>query len=375
MPLAAQGWQEESLYNSAETFFSALLQNLSNAQVSIDLETYIFNYDSLGKQVVQALQQAQRRGVTVRVLMDGVGSYRSGSKAAEALEQSGIAVKIFHPLPWQIDHYARAAQKRGDMLDKLLFFISRINQRDHRKLCIVDHQQLWSGSFNISQSHLSLEAGGEGWHDYGVSTSGSLVAEVGQHFDSLWNRRKHLNNEGVFRYYWHNYGLWSRRRKNQLLLRHIRKASQRIWIVSAYFAPSTSVVRALIAARKRGVEVKIIVPSHSDVGFFPFLTATYYADLLKAGIRLFEYQPGILHAKYLGVDDLHLIGSTNFNHRSFLHDLELDISLHQPQSKRQLCAFFEEDLSQSIEVSLEHSNNKFSERWLGLLARVLRYWM
>ncbi|MEC8428205.1 MAG: cardiolipin synthase B, partial [Pseudomonadota bacterium] len=66
---------------------------------------------------------------------------------------------------------------------------------------------------------------------------------------------------------------------------------------------------------------------------------------------------------------------TNFNHRSFLHDLELDISLHQPQSKRQLCAFFEEDLSQSIEVSLEHSNNKFSERWLGLLARVLRYWM
>lgn len=373
--MATQGWQDESLYGSAEDFFSALLHNLSQAQISIDLETYIFNYDKLGKQVVEALQQARLRGVQVRVLMDGVGSYRSGTQAAEALERAGIEVKIFHPLPWQIHHYARATHKHGTALDKLLFFISRINQRDHRKLCIVDQQTLWSGSFNISQSHLSRVQGGEGWRDYGVSTSGPLVAEVGQHFNSLWNRKKHLNDEGVFRYYWHNYGLWSRRRKNQLLQKQIRTATRNIRIVSAYFAPSTGVIRALIAAKKRGIDIKIIVPSHSDVGFFPFLTATYYADLIEAGIELFEYQPGILHAKYLSIDDLHLIGSTNFNHRSFLHDLELDISLHQARSKQQLRAFFDEDLNNSLQVTLERRKHSFPEKWLGLMARVLRYWM
>lgn len=370
-----QGWQEESLYNSAETFFAALLASLSKAEVSIDLETYIFNYDTLGQQVVHALQNAQGRGVKVRVLMDGVGSYRSGVAAAEALERAGIDVKIFHPLPWQIDNYARAAHKRGAFLNKLLFFISRINQRDHRKLVIVDQQTLWSGSFNISQVHLPREQGGDGWRDYGVSTRGKLVEEVARHFHSLWNRQKHLNNEGVFRHYWHNYGIWSRRRKNQLLLRHIRHAHTTIRIVSAYFAPSSAVIRALIAARHRGVDVKIIVPSHSDIGFFPFLTATYYADLIKAGIKLYEYQPGVLHAKYLCIDDLHLIGSTNFNHRSFLHDLELDISLHHPESKHQLACFFEEDLSNSTEVNLDHSNHNIPGKWLGLLARVLRYWM
>jgi cardiolipin synthase len=374
-PDSHQGWQQEQLFSSAEAFYSALLASIASAQHTIELETYIFDYDQVGKQVVKSLIAAHHRGVKIRVLMDAVGSYQSSSEAAQRLEQAGISVKLFHPLPWQINHYHRAATRQGKLIDQFLYFLSRINQRDHRKLCIIDKEQLWTGSLNITQKHLLRENGGEGWRDYGVNTSGPLVAELEAHFDALWNRRKIIRKEGLFQHYWHNYDLWSRRRKNQLLLRQIRDAKSRIWIVSAYFAPASSIIRALKEARQRHIDIKILVPSHSDIGLFPFLTATYYSDLIQSGMDIYEYQPGVLHAKALFIDDHCMIGSTNFNHRSFLHDLELDISLTRLKSKRTLESFFKSDLADSIRITPDKPKYGIYGKFIGTLARVLRYWM
>ena len=298
---------------------------------------------------------------------------------AQLLENAGLQVKVFHPLPWQIHHYHRSLHD-GPWLIKFLHFLRRFNQRDHRKLCLIDNARLWSGSFNICADHLSVELGGSGWRDYGLCVNGPMVEEVAHHFDQLWRRESITLGHGLFKLYWNNLTQLARQRKNRLLKKTITAATQRVWIASAYFAPSGGVVRALKKACRRGVDVKIIVPQRSDIRFFPLLTSTYYADLLDSGAQVYEYLPSMLHAKALIVDDIFLIGSTNFNHRSFLHDLELDIQLHQMESQQKLLYWYQQDLNHSQRVT--QSSNRFRLNHLGLyrtimgfIARLLRYWM
>lgn len=366
-------WGSERLFDNGESYFAALIEDINSAADTINLETYIFDRDQVGNQVASALIDAHRRGVKVKVLMDAVGCYYTSEFYARLLESSGIEVKIFHPLPWQIHHYHRSPVG-GTWLDKALYFFRRINQRDHRKLCLIDSRRLWSGSFNISANHLSQDNKGMGWRDYGLCVTGSVVDEIAHNFDALWQRGSIKLGRGLFKLYWNNLSNSARVRRNQLLLEHIENASDKIWIVSAYFAPALSVIKALRQARRRGIDVSIIVPGQSDIKLFPILTATYYADLLNAGISVYEYQPAMIHAKAVIIDDLHMIGSTNFNHRSFLHDLELDIQLHKPESKAQLQQWFRDDLANSKRVSLATSRHSLTSRLIGWFTRLVRYW-
>lgn len=371
-PLAS--WEDEVLFDQAAPFFEQLIDSINQARLSVWLEFYIFSYDNLGKRVIQALHRAVERGVEVRVLIDGIGSSETSDQSLKAMSDAGIAVKIFHPLPWQLNKH-RWSLSPGSSLGKLFYLIRAINQRDHRKLCIVDHQTLWTGSFNISQKHLNEEAGGENWRDYGLRVTGTGVAEIAENYAALWQYQRPKLRHGLFKYYWNNLNALARRRKNRLLVEHIRSAQQRIWITSAYFSPSPRVLKALKQAGRRNLDIRLLVPKKSDVRFFPLLTASYYSDLLRSGIRVYEYGPRFLHAKALLLDAFCLVGSTNFNHRSFLHDLELDIVLHTDGSKQQLEACFLHDLNQATEVRLEDIGFRRRLAWLGWIPRLLRYWM
>lgn len=366
-------WQTEQLYFNSLNYFADILAQIDQAQHNIIIESYIFDCDDLGKKIINALALAHQRGVYVRVLMDGIGSSTDGYRAAAELEAHSIDVKIYRPLPWRIFDYNRGIHK-GSIANKLLSSIRRINQRTHRKLIIIDNTWLWSGSLNISQRHLPLAAGGEGWKDYGVGVCGKHIQAITEQFDDFWLRRPIRTNPSLFRYYWNTYSSWSRIRKNRLLLEKIEQAQDRILITSAYFAPSTKIIRALKRARRRQVDIQILVTAKSDVHLFPLLTASYYADLLRAGIHIYEYQPCMLHAKALLIDDFCLIGSTNFNHRSFLHDRELDIVLTQPESLQQLQNQFMLDRADSVEVTLS-PDRVWRWRLLGWLPRLLRYWL
>lgn len=367
-------WENEVLFDQAAPFFEHLIESINQARLSVWLEFYIFSYDNLGKRVIQALRQAVARGVEVRVLIDGIGSSETSDQSLRVMSDAGIAIKIFHPLPWQLNKH-RWSLSPGSSLGKLFYLIRAINQRDHRKLCIVDHQILWTGSFNVSQKHLGEEAGGENWRDYGLRVTGTGVAEIAENYAALWQFQRPKLRQGLFKHYWNNLSAIARRRKNRLLVEHIRSAQQRIWITSAYFSPSAPVLRALKQAGKKDLDIRLLVPQKSDVRFFPLLTASYYSDLLKSGIKVFEYGPRFLHAKALLLDSFCLIGSTNFNHRSFLHDLELDIVLHAESSKQQLEACFLQDLTQASEVKLEDIGFRRRFVWLGWIPRLLRYWM
>jgi cardiolipin synthase A/B len=365
----------EKLFVGGDEFFAAMFNDIAGAEQSIELESYIFSKDDLGEKIIAALIQAANRGVQVRVLIDGIGSADDGKDVASTLESEGVRVKIYHPLPWQVDRY-HFAVKQGSVFGRLLYFIQKINKRNHRKLCIVDNTHAWTGSLNISAKHLSTEAGGEGWHDFGVRISGAMVPPIRTTFDSLWQRKKLLNWSNPLTRFVSNLSPRMRHKKNHFLLNKISNASQRIWISSAYFSPSRVILRALaFAATKRGVEVNIIVPSKSDVLFFPLLTASYYADLLKMGANVFEYTPSFLHAKALIIDDMCIVGSSNLNHRSFLHDLELDVILTQPSTVNHMQEQFITDMSLSKRVTTQHLKSRAWYLSIAWVPRLLRYWL
>ncbi|MCR8922558.1 phospholipase D-like domain-containing protein [Dasania sp. GY-MA-18] len=376
--LKPYSWQQEALFDNAELYFEALISAISQAKQSIDLNFYIFNYDKTGRSIIAALAQAVKRKITVRVLIDGIGSYNSGLKAALELEKHGIEIRIFHPLPWQLSQYRRSAFE-GNYFQKALHFFQKINHRDHRKLCIIDYKQLWTGSFNITDQHLSKANGGENWRDYGVMVCGANVAAISNNFDHFWQRSKTKQHPKTlphhFQFYWHNFSHRSRKRKNHLLVKKINNAKQRIWIVSAYFAPSGRIIKALKLAAQRNIDVRVVVPRHSDVILFPYLANSYYHDLLSSGIRIYEYLPSFLHAKAMIIDEFYLLGSSNLNHRSSLHDLELDIILTQPSSQQQLSNFILSDIDQAFEIKRDDFKHSLIQKALGTIARMLRYWM
>lgn len=367
-------WQDEEIYDLATDYFNGLIKAIHLARSSIIVEFYIFENDLLGKKVISALLTAAKRGVHIQVLIDGIGSFEHGESIASQLEREGIEIKIYHPLPWQIKQYRHSLSK-GNLLQKLIRFIRLINRRDHRKLCIIDNEELWTGSFNISQKHMTRQQGGENWRDYGARVKGKGVKLVKENFDALWYQRKPHALQGLFLYYWQNISTTTRKRKNKLLVEKITHAAQRVWITSAYFAPSSAVIRALKAAAKKQIDVKILVPRRSDIPFFPKLTSTYYSDLLRDNIEIYEYLPGILHAKALIIDQLYLLGSTNFNHRSFLHDLELDIVLMNPDAQASLERFFLNDINQSEKIDQTQRKQAPIATLSGWLSRLLRYWM
>jgi cardiolipin synthase len=369
---AERGWDSETIHSSARIYFDNLLNDIDNAEFSIELAVYIFCRDEIGLRVLDALSRASQKGIRVRLLIDGVGSADNAESIADQLTRAGAAVGIYHPLPWYWGNY-RWSLRPGDSFEKLYYFFASMNRRDHRKFCVIDSSVAWCGSFNITQDHLNETIA---WRDYGVHLTGDAVGSLVDTFDNVWfGRENQTLSTRVSRFLRSNYSLRLRRLSNQLLITKIRNAKQRVWICSAYFAPSGAVVRAIKVAKLRNVDVRLIVAGRSDIALFPILSSTYYADLLKIGVSIYRYQAGILHAKAMLVDKTCLIGSTNLNHRSFHHDLELDVVLSLPESIDRIMLLLEQDMQNSLQLSQENVMIWGRFMLFGWILRIVRYWL
>ena len=365
-------WESENIYSSGREYFEGLLIDIDNAVSSIELAVYIFSLGELGQQVAAALARAAERKVRVRLMVDGVGSAANAEIIAGQLSVVGAEVRIYHPLPWYWGNY-RWSLRLGEGWKKFIYFIASMNRRDHRKFCVIDQAIVWCGSFNISQDHLKQDIP---WRDYGVRLTGDVSTALVESFNGVWfdhkNRKIVYRVSNLFR---SNASRRLRRLSNRLLVERIRNARHRVWICSAYFAPSGAVIRAIKAARARKLDVRIIVAGRSDVPLFPILSATYFTDLLKIGVVIYSYQLGMLHAKAMLVDEQCLIGSTNLNHRSFLHDLELDVVLSSADSVERLKLLLEQDMANSLILSLDNISKWRRYILFGWILRIMRYWM
>lgn len=374
---------DEVIFSKGDLHFQSLLEDIENAKESIELETYIFRRDSLGIQITNALIEAAKRGVNVRVLVDGAGSPFWSTSFARILEKAGAKTKVFHPFPWQLWNWSRSVVKLPLIL-KWIYLLLKINVRNHRKVCLIDNKIAYIGSANISNCHMDKSKGGDSWRDTSVRLSGLDFTELRSAFDCAWEHRtikerlreafRYFRKEPIIRlnHTWHR-----RRILYKKLLRKISKCKQRIWITNAYFVPDNILLRKLKEAARAGIDVRILLPKKSDVMMMPWASSTFYYSLLKAGVRIFEYLPSMLHAKSLILDDWMLIGSSNLNHRSLLHDLEADVRITNPQSKAILENLFLKDLEQSKEVSLEswYRIRPPRQRLMGKLVLYLKYWI
>lgn len=380
---AAPSHQPEQLFFSGAAHFRALLHDIEHAQHSIALETYLFKKDHLGIRITQALCTAAKRGVSVRVMVDGAGSPYWTTHTARTLERAGAHTKVFHPFPWQLWNWSRAVVKVPFLL-QWIYFLLKANSRNHRKVCIIDQRIAYVGSFNIAKCHLEREAGGDDWRDTSVRIEHTSINDLINAFEAAWDHRTikervrdafhQVRSEPRIRL---NFTRHRRRILYKQLLRRMEQCRKRIWITNAYFVPDNFLLKRLRDAARRGIDVRILLPKKSDVLMMPWASSTFYYNLLAAGVRIFEYLPSMLHAKTLILDDWASVGSSNLNHRSLLHDLEADITLHHTENTQQLIQRFSIDLQQAREISLNswHIQRPLRQRLMGKLVLYMKYWI
>jgi cardiolipin synthase len=318
---------------------------------------------------------ARKRGLIVKVLIDGIGSMNHAGELVRLFNAHDIIVKVYHPLPWDFDVY-KSSVKKGSFLTKLFYFIVSINKRNHRKLCIIDKRIAWIGSYNITVIHLPIAAGGEGWKDHGLRITGDNVNLLAHESSLLWYRQKNRNLRKQLPHVLSSLNPIKRRLKAKRVTRAMHLAKHRIWIANAYFAPHPSIIAALKKASSRGVDVRILVGEKSDIVFFPVFSRSFFADLLKSGIKVYEWSESVLHCKILLIDNYAYSGSSNLNSRSHYHDLELDAYVCLPETIRDLETRFEEDFStsQKIEASFLFEN-RFYIFTMSFIPRIIRYWL
>lgn len=364
------------LFFTPEEYFSSLSEGIDQAQDEIILETYIFKLDATGNQILSALVDAVARGVKLRILIDGVGSYDDSNLIADQLKSQNSEVRVFHPLPWDFAVYRRAL-KAGRWYSQFFYLFASINRRNHRKLCVIDQKVAWLGSYNITADHSNLSSRSENdyWHDTGLRVSGSVVQMLATNFTHVWQRKQGSIGQRS-RHYMARAEIKRRRQPKLHLIGELEKCGQRIWITNAYFNPTNQVLKLLKRKAKAGISVQLIVPKRSDVVFFPLLSRSFYTDLLESNIRVFEYGARVLHSKTILIDEQVLVGSTNLNYRSLFHDLELDLLLDDAQMVEQMRERFCRDISDSVEITLHHwQQHPWLLKLLGWLSRFLRYWM
>jgi cardiolipin synthase len=236
---------------------------------------------------------------------------------------------------------------------------------------------------NVIDYHVPSIVHEKAWRDTGAIVRGRDVDVLIQSFDRVWlgslrawrqglrRRKQKPQSSDLVRL-----NLRSRQRHDNYLdlLVRIVRAQRRVWITNAYFVPDGSLLRVLSIAAKSGVEVRILVPRFTDVFFIPWVSSALHYGLLEAGVKVFEYTRTVLHAKTMLIDDWGLVGSSNLNHRSLLHDLEADVVITGAEARSSLERQFELDLGCAEQITLETWRKRpVLERWIGRVLLAFRY--
>ncbi len=363
-------WISEQVCSDTQKHFDSVCSAILAARSSVLVEMYIFRQDALGSRLLEAMRSAARRGVDVRIVVDGFGSPAWSTGFLRSLAQEKIAARVYHPilrLPGSRFSGLRVlgGARQQSVLSRLLVFASRLNKRNHRKIIVVDQLTAFVGSCNVTDLH-------KRWRETAVRVSGAEVSELCSSFEVIWRRSSYLDGSfpGLLRGRKLLSGLRNsslvrvnctrrlRRRHNAEIVARIENAVDRVWVTTAYFVPSTSIVTALVNASKKGCDVRLLLPGKNDISLVSCVSRMFYFGLMRYGVKIYEYQPEMLHAKTLLIDRWACVGTTNLNHRSFYHDLEVDISLTGQESLTVLARQFSRDLATSYRVTSERLRSR-----------------
>ena len=388
--------------------YKAMFAAIAGAKDHINMETYILDDDDIGRQFAQALMDKQRQGVQVNLIRDSVGTFGTPAAFFQELAATGVKVLEFNPI--------NPLQSRKEW---------ELNQRDHRKLLIVDGGTAFLGGINISSvysggsfglggrarpstslsrrdarsaSAIGLDAAAPraaqpadqlAWRDTDLQLRGPVVAEFQKLFIATWEKQKgeplaaknyFPQLEAAGPHVVRAIGSAPDEPFSLIyatLLSAINSAETSVRLTNAYFAPDPQLLTALISAAQRGVDVSLILPSQTDSWLIFHAGRNYYEQLLRGGVKIYQRRGVILHSKTALVDGVWAtVGSTNLDWRSFLHNQELNAVVLGPEFGKQVQAMFDKDLALSDQITLrEWQRRPLDLRIKEAFARAWEYWL
>ena len=375
-----------TLLQNGPATYQAMFAAIREARDHINLETYIFDDDEAGNQFSDLLLERQAAGVQVNIIRDSVGGMMTPTAFFDRLRDGGIEVLEFNPLN----------PLTGNKKEWL------INNRDHRRQLVIDGRTAFTGGVNISDTYSSAPSDRrarekrdqdpnptEGWRDTHIQIEGPVVAEFQKLFMDTWARQKGEPLAAK------NYFPELQAQGDEIvraigstpddpdsliyltLISAITHAEREVHLTIAYFAPDPQMLKALTDAARRGVEVKLVLPSYSDSWAIFHLGRSYYTELLRAGVKIYELRGAVMHAKTACIDGVwSTIGSTNLDWRSFLHNDEINAVILGRGFAAQMDAMFAQDLKESQEITLDQwKHRSWMLRLKEQMARLGAYWL
>ncbi|MGM9487921.1 phospholipase D-like domain-containing protein [Ideonella sp. YS5] len=381
---------EVTLLQDGDATYRAMFAAIESARHHVNMETYILQADEAGQRFADALIAKRREGVVVNLLVDSVGTLETPAEFFDRLRAAGVSVLEYNPInPLQ-------APAGWDP-----------NQRDHRKLLIVDGRVAVMGGINISAEYSSgsiprsrEEAARRRaknkepqrpWRDTDLRIEGPVVAEFQQIFLNTWGEQNGPPISGgdytpppprqpVGRHVVRAIPSTPRDTQSAIyntLMSSIAHAEEEIFITMAYFVPDVQLLDALCTAARRGVDVELILPRHTDVALVQSAGRSHYGTLLRCGVKLYERREVLLHAKTAVIDGVwSTVGSANLDWRSFVHNQELNAVVLGSGFGDQMRNAFARDRAASEQVSLQAWENRpLGDRLHEWLGRLLAYWL
>lgn len=392
------GNKVELLLDGPQTH-DAQLGAIRQARHHVHLITYIMTDGKLAHDYLEALVERRQRGVRVRLMFDSVGGRTVGKEYLDTLARAGIEVREYGPV-----NPARSKGKDWSL-----------TRRHHRKILVVDGKVAFTGGINISDEYRSSSSGAGsaagGWRDTHVQIEGPAVAQFQKLFFESWEQGKGGGRIAPGDEYWprlrragdefvravtqqgndlHQIALepveglaQSDREKAReqavygSYLAAIRSARHRVWITQAYFIPNDEFIAALTAAAKRGVDVRLLVPSTSDIKMMVHASRFHYQPLLESGARIWEFSGPMLHAKTAVVDGVWAtVGSSNLDYRSFIHNDEANAIVVGHGFGAKMEQMYRDDLANAREITRQQwENRSWAERFNQRMAVLLKYWI
>jgi cardiolipin synthase A/B len=356
------------------TMFDAM----SGARDHINIHTYILDDGEVGDKLAELLAAKVKQGVKVHLMYDSMGSIKTPKEYFQKLREAGVAVCEFNPV------------KR----------LQRVNNRNHRKITVVDGRVAFTGGVNISETYSSssrrARAGQDkekdrksGWRDTHVVAEGPVVAQFQRVFLDDWAQQD-CGPWAEARYFPPPERRGSKamrvvrgdpsRESSEMyreLLGAIAGAKSRAWLTFGYFVPDPQTKATLIEAARRGVDVRLMLPGFSDFWAPVYAGRSHYEELLDAGVRVYEWHEALMHAKTAVIDSSwSSVGSTNLDWRSFVHNYEADLIVHDAAFARELERRFQLDLEAAVQVDPEEFRKRppgrklkewFARQWEYLL--------
>lgn len=374
-----------TLLQNGPATYQSMFADIRNARDHINLETYIFDDDPAGQKFSELLLERQAAGVQVNIIYDSVGALLTPAPFFDRLKRAGIRVLEFNPVN------PLAGKKSGWQL----------NNRDHRRQLVIDGRIAYTGGINISDTYSSSPGRRarkqhardatpqRGWRDTHIRIEGPVVAEFQKLFMDTWARQKgpRLAAKNYFPKLVAQGGEIVRAIGSTpddphsliylTLMSAIAHAERHVHLTIAYFAPDPQLLKALTDAAKRGVDVRLLLPSETDNWAIFHLGRSYYSKLLRGGVKIYERRGAVMHAKTASIDGVwSTVGSTNLDWRSFLHNDEINAVVLGRGFAAEMDAMFEQDLAQSGRIDLDRWQDRgVMNRIKEWAARIGAYWL